>query len=163
MYPCDMLKIQFDKVYACIFASWFCGYADDDQLVEFLIQIKPWLYDGYNYGLVITKENNMIPGVDMKRLDTDQQSICRTRDEIVNIFRRAGYRLILQSQTEIKYHPECVGSHMYCFQPYDTQDLIEHSMFEYKTYRHKWSVYTEKIVTRTHKQDEHKVTDLTVD
>ena len=97
----------------------------------------------------------MVLGSGAARFDDDQQSHCRTREETVNIFRGAGYRLLLQSKTEIKYDADCVGSHMYCFQPYDIEADNEQSD-KYRSYRHEWSAYTDKVSTRNQRQGEIK-------
>ena len=113
-----MLNIPYrDLKCDVFFSSWGLGYQSDEDVIKLLDLARISVYDGTSYGLVIIKENNRVIERGDPRFDSQQQSICRTKAEILVLITKAKWRVVRMTKNEITFGENGTGSHMYCITP----------------------------------------------
>jgi hypothetical protein len=92
-------------------------YLEDSEVLDLLEKAKKSLYNGYRYGIMICKENEKT--AEDTIVDPVQHAYTRTREQLLNLFAKAKYKVCRMSKNQITFGLWTAGSHMYCIQPMD--------------------------------------------
>ena len=107
------------RKYNAIYGSWATGYLEDDDVITLLTKARASLVTKkcHKPGMIVLKETT-ITQANPDKFDSEQQIILRTKEELMQLFERAKYKVVYTTETQMTFGEESpTECDMYCIIP----------------------------------------------